>query len=174
MRKWKPLIASLLVIAVVLGGMAVWKFAGGGTTKGNDNSANVPGNNPGDSGGDGHEWVETKLEDLPPLDPLGLWPRNGQRIASPEFNVMWETSEHSDCRLLVSTNRNTWYVMGRTGGTRHFLPLNFGDFESTLHFAVEFDDRGTRYRSNARTVSFGKGAAFGKLEHRFTLRGDEP
>lgn len=173
MQKWKPLIASLAMIALALGGMAVWKFAGGKPSKGKGNSANTPGHNGGTrTGSDGVEWVSTELEDLQPLDPLGLWPRDGQRIASAEFNVMWETSEHADCRLLVSTNRQTWYAMGHTGGTRHFLPVNFGDFESTLSFAVEFDDRGKRYRSKARTVSFGNGARFERMEHRFTIRGD--
>lgn len=174
MRKWKPLIASMLVIAIALGGMAAWEFADSDRAASNGAQDNAATNREGPSTDDaGFEWETAELEALPPLDPLGLWPRDGQRVASAEFNVMWETSGRSECRLLVSTDRRTWYVMGHTSGSRHFLPLNFGDFESTLSFAVEFDDRGGRYRSKARTVSFGKGAHFPLLEHRFTVRGSD-
>ncbi|MBZ0137891.1 MAG: hypothetical protein K8I27_16165 [Planctomycetes bacterium] len=171
MRKWKPLIASLLVIVAVIGGMAAWKYAGGNQpSRAGNNTGDAPDGPPANSSdGDGLTWVETELEDLPALDPLGLWPRDGQRIASAGFNVMWETTEYSPSRLLVSKERGLWYSMGRTSGTRHFLPLNFGDFDSTLEFAVEFESRGQRYRSNARRVSFGNGARFARREYRLTL-----
>lgn len=172
MQKWKPLIASLVVIALALGVMALWKCSGDTPTSNGGSIDNSPADDDGTStGDDGFTWVTTKLDDLPALDPLGLWPRDGQRIASPEFNVMWETSDHSDCRLLVSTDRLDWYVMGHTSGKRHFLPVNFGDFESKLYFAVEFDFQDKRYRSKAREVTFGNGARFNQLEHRFTIRG---
>ena len=174
MQKWRPLIASLVVIALALGGMAVWKFAGSEPARVNSNSEILPEDAGSDTGSDdGFEWVSTMLEDLPPLDPLGLWPRDGQRIASAEFNVMWETTDHADCRLLVSTDRRDWYSMGHTGGKLHFLPVNFGDFDSELSFAVEFDFQGKRYRSAARTIRYGHGARFGQREYRFIVRNNE-
>jgi hypothetical protein len=170
MKKWQPLIASALVIALALGAMAVWRFSVETPRKGSRDQPEPAGNTPEVVvDGDGIERVWLKLEELPTLDPLGLWPRNGQRIASPEFNVMWETAEPAQCRLIVSTNGRDWYSMGRTHGTRHFLPVNFGDFDSVLTFAVEFEAQGQRYRSKARSVGFGRGARFSQREHRFRL-----
>jgi hypothetical protein len=166
--KWKPLIASLIVIAVALAAMAIYaalkKPAGGSRTPATNGPAGV-------DGFDG-KYINTPLEDLPELDPLGLWPRHNQRLASAEIWVMWETAAHSECRLLGSRDHRDWYVLGDTAGTRHFLPTNLAYFDSQLTFMVEFEASGERYRSAPRTVFFGKGASFGQRRYKYRLGDD--
>jgi hypothetical protein len=170
--KWKPLIASFVVIAVALGAMAVWSKLAGEP----DHGANSPtrGNTAGvDSGEDGGLTYEaTPFEKLPPMDPPGLWPYDGYRMAAAEFWVMWETNSQSPCRLLATKDRRDWYNLGRTSGQKHFLQADLGFFDSRATFAVEFEANGTRYRSKPRTVAFGKGASFGQRRYKFTLGKD--
>jgi hypothetical protein len=167
--KWKPLIASFVVILVALGAMAVWsKLAGepdhgaSGPTRGN--TAGV------DSGEDGGLTYEaTPFEKLPPMDPPGRWPYDGYRMAAAEFWVMWETNGQSPCRLLATKDRRDWYNLGRTSGEKHFLQADLGFFDSKTTYAVEFEANGTRYRSKPRRVTFGRGASFGQRRYKFTL-----
>lgn len=174
MKQWKPLIASLVVIALAMGALAAWKHLGGttGPAPANDNrpAANLPPSN-GESTGLKYEAVP--FEKLPELDPLGLWPRDGQRISSVEFWVMWQTTSFSKCRLLATSDRHDWFDLGRTGGEDHFLQASLAYFGSSVTFAVEFDANGTRYRSAPRTVYFGQGAHFTRRSYEFTL-GESP
>jgi hypothetical protein len=164
MKQYRPLIASLVVIAVAMGGLAAWRFAGQPAKRGPaSNNAPAPGNAaPTDPSG--LEYVTVPLEPLPELDPLGLWPRDAQGIAAAQFWVMWETTEFSRCRLLVTRNQRDWHDLGSTAGKAHYLPVNFGDFDSQLSFAVEFEARGKRYRSRPRSVKFARGTAFARRE----------
>jgi hypothetical protein len=167
MKKAKPLLASLFVVLVAFAGMAIWRFSGRPAVNGaNDALVNAPANTPSD---DGLKYEWTKLEQLPPMDPLGLWPRDGARLSAPEFWIMWNTNKHVECRLLATKDRRDWYNLGRTAGEKHFLTANLGYFDSSLAFSVEFEENGKRYRSKSREVSFGKGAAFGQRRYKFTL-----
>ncbi|MCB9933699.1 MAG: hypothetical protein H6841_09780 [Planctomycetes bacterium] len=170
MRQWKPLVASLVVIALAMGALAAWKHLGGagGARRNADNlpTANL---SPGSGAGSGLEYETVPLEELPALDPLGLWPRDGQRISSVDFWVMWQTTGFSKCRLLASSDKRDWYDLGATGGEEHYLPLNIAYFGSQVSFAVEFQAGGIRYRSTPRTVYFGQGAHFASRRQEFTL-----
>jgi hypothetical protein len=166
--KWKPLIGSLVVVVVAIAAMAAWsKLAGepgrGATNAPRTNAAAVSGED------DGLRYESTPFEDLPPMDPLGLWPRHGYRMAAAEFWVMWETNGQSSCRLLATKDHRDWYNLGRTSGEKHFLQADLGFFDSEATFAVEFEANGTRYRSKPRTVIFGRGATFGQRRYKFTL-----
>jgi len=170
MKRLKPLIAALVVIAVAMAGLALWSSQRKPPDR-PDNSARV---NAPDLPADGGaiQYDIAPLEDLPALDPLGLWPRDGYRLSAPEFWVMWETSKHCDCRLLASKGDGDWYVLGRTAGTSHFLRANLAYFDSKLSFAVEFEAGGKRYRSKPRGVSFGYGASFGQRRYKFRVTED--
>jgi hypothetical protein len=167
MKQFKPLIASLVVIAVALGAIALW--APGGKPAANTNTPDPPPANLPDTG---LKYESLPLEKLPELDPLGLWPRDGYRLAGPEFWIMWETNEHVSCRLLATQDRKTWYNIGRSAGTQHSMSMNLGLWDSKVIFAVEFETKGTRYRSKARTVSYGAGASFAQRRYKFTLSGE--
>ncbi|MEZ5993275.1 MAG: hypothetical protein R3E76_13110 [Planctomycetota bacterium] len=176
MKQWKPLIASLIVIALAWGGLALWKFSsapskgGGGNVVANtDNGA---GDAPGNTDSSDLEYETVPLEDLPELDPLGLWPNDGMRISSIECWVMWQTTGFSRCRLLGTSDKVNWVDLGSTGGERHFLKLDLSYFGSKAFFAVEFDAGGKRYRSKPRAVKFGQGAYFRQREYRLTLSGE--
>jgi len=170
MKQWKPLIASLVVIALAMGALAAWKYLGGKPGPGPSNN-NRAADNPPPANGEGGDlkYEAVPLEKLPELDPLGLWPRDGQRISSVEFWVMWQTSGFSQCRLLATSDQRDWFDLGSTGGEDHFLQASLAYFGSSMTFAVEFDAGGTRYRSAPRTVHFGQGAHFTRRSYEFTL-----
>lgn len=170
MKQWKPLIASLVVIALAMGALAAWKYLGGkpGPAPSNTNRA---ADNPPPANGENSDlkYEAVPLEKLPELDPLGLWPRDGQRMSSVEFWVMWRTTGFSKCRLLATTDRRDWFDLGSTGGEDHYLQASLAYFGSAVSFAVEFDAGGTRYRSAPRTVYFGQGAHFTRRSFEFSL-----
>jgi hypothetical protein len=174
MKQWKPLVASLVVIALAMGALAAWKHLGPttGPAPANDNRA---ASDPPPANGEpsGLKYQAVPFEKLPELDPLGLWPRNGQRMSSVEFWVMWQTAGFSKCRLLGTSDQRDWFDLGSTGGEDHCLQASLAYFGSAVTFAVEFDAGGTRYRSAPRTVYFGQGAHFARRSHEFTP-GDAP
>ncbi|MCA8912548.1 MAG: hypothetical protein KDB82_12650 [Planctomycetes bacterium] len=172
-----PLVASLVVIALAWTGLAVWKFSASGGSKGGCNVA-VPGGNETDgpasnSESDGFEYETVPLDDLPALDPLGLWPNDGMRISSPDVWVMWQTTGYSRCRLLGRTGPQNWVDLGNTSGHDHYLPLDLAYFGSEATFAVEFETNGKRYRSKPRTIHFAQGSHFASRSWQFKPS-DEP
>lgn len=176
MKQWKPVIASLIVISLAWGGLAVWKYVSSDTTEpgGRNNSAGtnsseLPPTN-SDSGDLKYETVP--LEKLPELDPLALWPNDGLRLASVDFWVMWQTTRQSKCRLLGTSDQRNWVDLGRTNAENHYLPMNMAYFGSQATFAVEFESNGKRYRSKPRTVYFGNGAYFKERTYRISVSGE--
>ncbi|MCB9893259.1 MAG: hypothetical protein H6839_02295 [Planctomycetes bacterium] len=167
MKQWKPLIASLIVIAIAMGGLALWKSGSAPSGEGNDDQpANLP---PGNATPNGQQYETVPLEKLPPLDPIDLWPRDGLRVSGVTFWTMWQTSGQSKCRLLASSDGHNWHDIGSTAGERHFLETDLAYFSGEVKIAVEFDERGKRYRSAPRTVRFGQGAHFAQREYQFTI-----
>ncbi|MCA8916624.1 MAG: hypothetical protein KDB90_14555 [Planctomycetes bacterium] len=167
MKQWKPLIASLVVIAIAMAGLALWKSGSAPSGKGNDIApANMP---VGNADPNGLQYEQVPLEKLPELDPIGLWPRDGLRVSGVTFWTMWQTSEHAKCRLLATSDGRVWHDIGSTAGETHFLETDLAYFNGKVRIAVEFDERGTRYRSAPRTVNFGQGAHFAQREYQFTL-----
>jgi hypothetical protein len=169
MKQWKPLIASLVVIAIAMGGLALWKS--GGQSKGNGNQpapANMPSSN---ADPNGLLYEQVPLEDLPELDPIALWPRDGLRVSAVTFWASWQTSEQSACRLIATSDGKLWHDIGSTAGTTHYLETDLAYFSGEVRIAVEFTERGERYRSRPRTVHFGQGAHFAQREYQYTLSG---
>ena len=158
MGKLKPILAALGTCALALGLIALWGVLSPGRSPGeNAAPANAPDSNRAPSG---LAYEIVTLEELPPGEPAYLWPRNGQRVASPDVWVIWETFEVSRCRLLARHDANLWYDIGSSVGTRHALVLNLSDFKSTAVFCLDFEQYGKRYRSAPRTVTFARGARF--------------
>lgn len=176
MKQWKPLVASLVVIALAWGGLALWRFSSAPSKGSGGNVVANTGNDAVDSAGTTDsgelEYETVPLEDLPELDPLGLWPNDGMRISSIECWVMWQTTGFSRCRLLGTSDKVNWVDLGSTGGDRHFLKLDLSYFGSKAFFAVEFDAGGKRYRTKPRFIKFAQGVYFRQREYRLTLSGE--
>lgn len=166
MRKFKPVIASVIVVVVALGGMVLWKWSQGDPRPGGNTSEKLPCSDPS---ADGYEFVTEPMEDLPALDPPSLWPLDGRRMAAPEFWVIWRTSEFTKCRLWASHGENEWIEIGNTAGVNHYLLIDLSEFKSEVSFMVDFTERGKRYRSHKRRVSYGLGANFKRREYTFKV-----
>lgn len=174
--KWKPIVASLIVIALALGAMAILIRGD------NEPEPPAPAEDPDDKPDDGDvTWERVELEPRDSLDPLALWPLDGMRMASPQFWVVWRTDrEASACRLLARGRQGVWREMGHTNAFIHYMDIDLSAYDSEAWFCVEWSERGREYRSAERRVSFGVGAAFTKREyligvpatgeHRFPMR----
>lgn len=159
MARLKPLLAALGTCALALGLIALWGLVSPGKAPvGNNAPGNAPPANGPACSGLAYEIVE--LEELPAGEPAYLWPRNGQRVASPEVWVIWETFGQARCRLLVRGDKKLWHDAGSSVGTRHALTVNLADFGSTATFCLDFEQDGKRLRSAPRTVTFARGARF--------------
>ena len=172
MKQLKPLIASFVVIAIAFGGLALWKVRSAPAGNGAGNATgNLP---PSNSPASGLQYETAVLDDLPALEPLGMWPRDGQRVSGVTFWTMWQTSGYSKCRLIASSDGQYWHDIGSTGGETHFLEVDLAYFQGEVQIAVEFDERGERYRSKPRTIRFGQGGHFAQREYQYMLNGQSP
>lgn len=158
---WKPIIASLVVVALGLGALAL-------LTRGDDSPKQLQPNEPGPAPqDDGLEWERVELEPRDSLDPLQLWPLDGMRLASPEFWVIWHTpNAPTACRLLARGAAGPWREMGHTLALVHYMDIDLSLFDSEAWFCVEWSDGDRKYRSAERRASFGAGAAFTRREYR--------
>ncbi|MCC7510839.1 MAG: hypothetical protein IT464_15885 [Planctomycetes bacterium] len=169
--KWQPIAASLVVIALFMGGMAVWRLTRDDSPrKANNAPANAAIDLPVDEG----EWKTVKLRDLPSLDPIGLWPSHGARVSDPQLWVVWETREHASCRVIARSGRSAWYEVGSTKANTHYMALDLSRFNDEAWFCVEWTEGGREYRSQERLVSFGAGTAFGRRTYRVAVPKAEP
>ncbi|MBE7491254.1 MAG: hypothetical protein HS108_05795 [Planctomycetes bacterium] len=167
MARFKPLLASLGTIAIAMGLLFAWSLWRKNDPRPRANAANAaPAANTG-----GIEIEQVVLDPRPWRDPPELWPGDGQRLSSPEFWVMWETQDFSQCRLLATRDEKLWFDAGRSGGRLHYLTLDLARFDSRVTFAVDFEHEGVKYRSRPRTVSFGRGAHFDRRSHSLAVGG---
>lgn len=165
MAKFKPLIASLVTIALAMGGLWAWSLLRGDNPRPHaNNSASAPANTP-----DGIVIEQVVLDPRPQWDPAYLWPSDGQRMSSPQFWVLWKTDDFCDCRLLATKDEKLWFEVGRTAGVEHYLAIDLGLYDSSVTFAVDFVREGKKFRSKPRSVSYGRGAHFAQREYRFAV-----
>ncbi|MCC6575097.1 MAG: hypothetical protein IT462_15070 [Planctomycetes bacterium] len=122
---------------------------------------NAHANNAGANKACGIKFEREPLEERPVLDPFDLWPPDGARMASENFWGIWQTSEHDASRMLLSTDGLLWHAFGDSTAVTHDRLVDLAQFTgSRVKFSVEFNEKGTAYRSRPRTVSFGRGAHF--------------
>lgn len=172
MKYAKPLLASVVVILLAWGAIALINRPGTGNERGvRDNSpAETPPEDAPDNSG--YEFITEPLEDLPALDPPELWPRQGYFVTAPVIDVSWRTTEHARCRLIASHDARNWHEVGHTVGERHILALELSQFGGEAYIAVEYDDRGRRYRSTPRRIRHTPGAWFPRDEYVLSTAGD--
>jgi hypothetical protein len=165
--KWKPILASLVVIAIALGAMAAWKFLGPSKPRPSGNAAANAANAPAEQ--EPGKWMEVQLEPRMTADPSSLWPRHGMRMASPQFWVVWTTREHVPCRVLARGATGPWYEVGHTRALTHYLALDLTQFNDEVFYCVEWQDGGHKYRSQERWISFGAGACYERRQYKFVV-----
>lgn len=161
--KYKPLLASLCVIALFMGALAAWRL----TRQAPANRGNAPANQGSDVIADDGEWKTVRLRDLPSMDPEGLWPDHGTRVSDPNVWVGWRTREHAGCRVIARTHESSWFEVGATKAYTHNFKLDLSRFDSEAWFCVEWTEDGREYRSHERLVSFGRGPSFARREYTF-------
>lgn len=165
MAKFKPLIASLVTIALAMVLLWAWgQLHSEAPRPRAGNNASAPANMP-----DGIVLEQVVLDPRPQWDPAYLWPNDGQRMSSPQFWVLWKTDDFCDCRLLATKDEKLWYEVGRTAGVEHYLTIDLGLYDSSVTFAVDFVRDGKKFRSKPRSVSYGRGAYFAQREYRFSV-----
>jgi hypothetical protein len=167
--KWKPVAASLIVIALALGGMALWRALSNDTPRQN---GNTPGNapvQPANGEVEGPTRVRVKLEDLPSRDPIDLWPQDGMRMSSPTFWTMWKTRAHVACRVIARGASGPWFEVGHTLANTHYMQVDLAQYGDEVKFCVEWSHEGAKYRSHERRVTFGAGACFNQRRYAFNV-----
>lgn len=165
MGKLKPLIASLVTIAIAMAILFGWSLLRDEKPRRNAPAENAPANAPTGE----LVYEEVALDQRPQRDPAYLWPQTGQRMSSARFWVLWKTDDFCDCRLLATKDQHLWYEVGHTGGDTHYLLLDLAMFDSSLTFAVDFTHEGQKYRSKPRHVTFGRGIHFAERQYNFKV-----
>ena len=167
MRGFKPLVASLAVIALSLIALGAWSLSRDSRRPAHSPADDRP-VTPGVPGG-GLKYEAVEMEPRPEFDPADLWPNFGDRISSPDLWVLWKTAEFSECRLLCTSDHRSWYDLGRTAGRTHYLPADFAFFDGHVTFVVDFTHQGRAVRSRPRSVTFGPGAGFARPQYSFNV-----